>query len=153
MVFFFPTYRCHYFLYYFIWFTTLNFVWSNSYILICAWKTLLFEAESIGQDIMQSIQSYLRSGASTKQINFGRGGVIIPTTTTHTIINFNNSLCKPKSKQQSKLLAAKKHREAEKRRRLRINGQYATLQTILPNLIKVCTVPPNLNMLYSQSVC
>ncbi|XP_031258808.1 transcription factor bHLH131-like [Pistacia vera] len=35
-----------------------------------------------------------------------------------------------------KELAAKKHSEAERRRRLRINGQYATLRTILPNLVK-----------------
>ncbi|XP_044470822.1 transcription factor bHLH131 isoform X2 [Mangifera indica] len=36
-----------------------------------------------------------------------------------------------------KELAAKKHSEAERRRRLRINGQYATLRTLLPNLVKV----------------
>lgn len=47
------------------------------------------------------------------------------------------SVTKPKSKTESKEVAAKKHSDAERRRRLRINSQFATLRTILPNLVKV----------------
>ncbi|KAL0790768.1 hypothetical protein Bca101_007014 [Brassica carinata] len=43
---------------------------------------------------------------------------------------------KPKSKTESKEVAAKKHSDAERRRRLRINYQFEALRTILPNLIK-----------------
>ncbi|KAG2319093.1 hypothetical protein Bca4012_054648 [Brassica carinata] len=43
---------------------------------------------------------------------------------------------KPKSKTESKEMAAKKHSDAERRRRLRINCQFEALRTILPNLIK-----------------
>ncbi|VVB03734.1 unnamed protein product [Arabis nemorensis] len=43
---------------------------------------------------------------------------------------------KPKSKTESKEVAAKKHSDAERRRRSRINSQFATLRTILPNLVK-----------------
>ncbi|TKY69939.1 dimerization protein [Spatholobus suberectus] len=39
-------------------------------------------------------------------------------------------------KAKIKLLAAKKHSEAEKRRRMRINGQYETRRSVLPNLTK-----------------
>ncbi|KAG7544648.1 Helix-loop-helix DNA-binding domain superfamily [Arabidopsis suecica] len=46
------------------------------------------------------------------------------------------SVTKPKSKTESKEVAAKKHSDAERRRRLRINSQFATLRTILPNLVK-----------------
>ncbi|KAK7309754.1 hypothetical protein RJT34_06732 [Clitoria ternatea] len=49
---------------------------------------------------------------------------------------YKNSFSKPKSKAENKLLAAKKHSEAEKRRRIRINGQYETLRSVLPSLIK-----------------
>ncbi|KAJ6367258.1 hypothetical protein OIU77_003595 [Salix suchowensis] len=41
------------------------------------------------------------------------------------------------SEEESKLIAAKKHSMAECKRRSRINSQFATLRTILPNLIKV----------------
>lgn len=51
---------------------------------------------------------------------------------------YKNSFSKPRSNAaEIKLLAAKKHSEAEKRRRMRINGQYDTLRNILPNIIKV----------------
>ncbi|CAA7052160.1 unnamed protein product [Microthlaspi erraticum] len=43
---------------------------------------------------------------------------------------------KPKPKTESKEVAAKKHSDAERRRRSRINSQFATLRTILPNLTK-----------------
>ncbi|KAJ4880165.1 basic helix-loop-helix (bHLH) DNA-binding superfamily protein [Raphanus sativus] len=43
---------------------------------------------------------------------------------------------KPKSKTESKEVAAKKHSDAERRRRLRINCQFEALRTTLPNLIK-----------------
>ncbi|ESQ53272.1 hypothetical protein EUTSA_v10027500mg [Eutrema salsugineum] len=46
------------------------------------------------------------------------------------------SAAKPKSKTVSKEVAAKKHSDAERRRRLRINSQFAALRTILPNLTK-----------------
>ncbi|XP_010555406.1 PREDICTED: transcription factor bHLH131 isoform X2 [Tarenaya hassleriana] len=49
---------------------------------------------------------------------------------------FRNSAMKQKSKVESKEIAAKKHSDAERRRRLRINCQFATLRTILPNLAK-----------------
>lgn len=54
---------------------------------------------------------------------------------------YKSSFTKQKSKVENKLLAAKKHSEAEKRRRMRINGQYETLRSILPNLIKVSMTP------------
>ncbi|CAN8276539.1 unnamed protein product [Cochlearia groenlandica] len=43
---------------------------------------------------------------------------------------------KPKCKTESKEVAAKKHSDAERKRRLRINCQFETLRTILPNLAK-----------------
>ncbi|KAL5078983.1 hypothetical protein RYX36_007404 [Vicia faba] len=49
---------------------------------------------------------------------------------------YKSSISKQRSKAENKLLAAKKHSEAERRRRMRINGQYDTLRNILPNLIK-----------------
>ncbi|QCD90700.1 transcription factor MYC2 [Vigna unguiculata] len=49
---------------------------------------------------------------------------------------YQTSFLKQRSKAEIKVVAAKKHSEAEKRRRMRINGQYETLRTILPNLIK-----------------
>lgn len=94
----------------------------------------------VGEEDMQSIRSYAGSGASTKQIimKLGGRGVISSTPAAHAFFSFKNSLHRtPKSKAQPKLVAAKKHSEAEKRRRLRINFQYTTLRTILPNLIKV----------------
>ncbi|XP_058776049.1 transcription factor bHLH131 [Vicia villosa] len=53
---------------------------------------------------------------------------------------YKSSISKQRSKAENKLLAAKKHSEAERRRRMRINGQYDTLRTILPNLIKVSII-------------
>lgn len=53
---------------------------------------------------------------------------------------YKTGFLKPKSKAEIKLLAAKKHSEAEKRRRMRINGQYDTLRNILPYLIKVSAI-------------
>ncbi|KAM6563941.1 hypothetical protein CsatB_023939 [Cannabis sativa] len=41
------------------------------------------------------------------------------------------------SRSYSKQIVAFKHSEAERIRRMRINSQYATLRTILPNLIKM----------------
>ncbi|KAL1190372.1 Transcription factor [Cardamine amara subsp. amara] len=40
------------------------------------------------------------------------------------------------TKPKSKTVAAKKHSDAERKRRLRINCQFATLRSILPNLVK-----------------
>jgi hypothetical protein len=76
---------------------------------------------------MQQFQSYYKSEARTIQTSFSQG-----------VLSANKiSFYKPKSKAEAKQLAAKKHSEAERRRRMRINGQYATLRNILPNLIKV----------------
>ncbi|KAJ6420248.1 hypothetical protein OIU84_030208 [Salix udensis] len=50
---------------------------------------------------------------------------------------YNNSEARQLiSEEESKLIAAKKHSMAECKRRSRINSQFATLRTILPNLIK-----------------
>ncbi|KAE9596975.1 putative transcription factor bHLH family [Lupinus albus] len=48
---------------------------------------------------------------------------------------YNYISSKPKSKAENKEVAAKKHSEAEKKRRTRINDQYNTLRHILPNII------------------
>ncbi|RDY07293.1 Transcription factor bHLH131, partial [Mucuna pruriens] len=50
---------------------------------------------------------------------------------------YKTNFLKPRSKAEIKLLVAKKHSEAEKRRRMRINGQYETLRNTLPSLIKI----------------
>uniref|UniRef100_A0A2N9EPK3 BHLH domain-containing protein n=1 Tax=Fagus sylvatica TaxID=28930 RepID=A0A2N9EPK3_FAGSY len=80
---------------------------------------------------MQQFQRYYKSGTCTIQNSLARG-----LTSTNTI-NHKFSFSKPKSKFESKQLAAKKHSEAERRRRMRINGQYATLRDVLPNLVKM----------------
>ncbi|XP_061993194.1 transcription factor bHLH131 [Rosa rugosa] len=50
---------------------------------------------------------------------------------------YSKNFCRPKSTAEAKVLAAKKHSESERRRRMRINSQYAALRKILPNLIKM----------------
>jgi len=65
---------------------------------------------------------------------------------------FKSSFSKQRLKAENKLLAAKKHSEAEKRRRMRINGQYDTLRSILPNLIKVSVIHEKLNQLYENKI-
>ncbi|PON38798.1 Basic helix-loop-helix transcription factor [Parasponia andersonii] len=71
----------------------------------------------------RGLQGCRNSNASSKQNSLNQGVI---------------SICKPKLKaDQAKLLAAHKHSESERRRRMGINGQYATLRTILPNLIKM----------------
>ncbi|KFK33352.1 hypothetical protein AALP_AA5G002800 [Arabis alpina] len=57
-------------------------------------------------------------------------------TTSSKLFSRGFSVVKPKSKTESKEVAAKKHSDAERRRRFRINGQFETLRTILPNLVK-----------------
>ncbi|ESQ52484.1 hypothetical protein EUTSA_v10017944mg, partial [Eutrema salsugineum] len=57
-------------------------------------------------------------------------------TTSSKLFSSGFSAAKPKSKIGSKEVAAKKHSDAERRRRLRINCQFATLRTVLPNLVK-----------------
>ncbi|XP_028754550.1 transcription factor bHLH131 [Neltuma alba] len=74
------------------------------------------------------IQNYYNSEVYKLRRSFPRGTISE---------TYRNSFLKPKSKAEIKLLAAKKHSEAEKRRRMRINAQYATLRTILPNLVKM----------------
>lgn len=55
------------------------------------------------------------------------------------------------SEEESKLVAAKKHSMAESNRRSRINTQFATLRTILPNLIKVRNTQYALQFKYSHT--
>ncbi|KAI5324783.1 PREDICTED: mRNAion factor [Prunus dulcis] len=76
---------------------------------------------------MLSIPSYY-----PKQISFPKGQGVFPVNTI-----YSKSFFKPKSKAETKVIAAKKHSDSERRRRMRINGQYATLRTVLPNLIKM----------------
>lgn len=77
---------------------------------------------------MQHFRNYYNSEASMIGSSFPR---------TFLSQTYKNSFSKPRSTEEIKLLAAKKHSEAEKRRRMRINGQYDTLRNILPNIIKV----------------
>jgi len=65
---------------------------------------------------------------------------------------YNNSMAKQLiSDEESKLVAAKKHSMAESNRRSRINTQFATLRTILPNLIKVCNTQYAFQFKYSHT--
>ncbi|KAK2428132.1 hypothetical protein P8452_42258 [Trifolium repens] len=77
---------------------------------------------------MQHVRNYYNSEAQMIRNNFPRLTFISQT--------YKSSFLKQRSKAENKLLAAKKHSEAERRRRMRINGQYDTLRDILPNLIK-----------------
>ncbi|KAI9111362.1 hypothetical protein K1719_017052 [Acacia pycnantha] len=73
-------------------------------------------------------QNYYNSEAYKLRGSFSRGTIL----ETH-----RNSFLKPKSKAEIKSFTAKKHSEAEKRRRMRINSQYSNLRTILlPSLAK-----------------
>eukprot|EP00257_Ricinus_communis_P027749 XP_025015163.1 transcription factor bHLH131 [Ricinus communis] len=51
-------------------------------------------------------------------------------------VNYKNLLATSIPKEEAKLMSALKHKEAERKRRVRINGQFAELRTVLPNLIK-----------------
>ncbi|XP_057448552.1 transcription factor bHLH131 [Lotus japonicus] len=79
------------------------------------------------QQGMQHFRNYYNSEASMIGSSFPR---------TFLSQTYKNSFSKPRSTEEIKLLAAKKHSEAEKRRRTRINGQYDTLRNTLPNIIK-----------------
>ncbi|KAK1587609.1 hypothetical protein Q3G72_014752 [Acer saccharum] len=68
----------------------------------------------------------------SKQISLPRGGI-----TFSNLVHYRTILSKQISKAETKELAAKKHSDAERRRRLRINDQYSTLRTTLPNLVKM----------------
>ncbi|XP_050905384.1 transcription factor bHLH131 [Lathyrus oleraceus] len=76
---------------------------------------------------MQHVRNFYNSEAQMLRSNFQ------PSFISQT---YKSSISKQRSKAENKLLAAKKHSEAERRRRMRINGQYDTLRNILPNLIK-----------------
>ncbi|KAK7307257.1 hypothetical protein VNO77_40156 [Canavalia gladiata] len=76
---------------------------------------------------MQHVRNYYNSEAQMIRNSFPRPFISQ---------TYKNSFSKSRSKAEIKLLAAKKHSEAEKRRRMRINGQYETLRNVLANLIK-----------------
>ncbi|KAJ7953528.1 transcription factor bHLH [Quillaja saponaria] len=78
---------------------------------------------------MQQVRSYYKSESYTMRNSFPQ--------VRSSSDAYRNSFSKPRSKAEVKLLAAKKHSESEKRRRMRINSQYATLRAILPNLVKM----------------
>ncbi|XP_027362838.1 transcription factor bHLH131 [Abrus precatorius] len=76
---------------------------------------------------IQHVRNYYNSEAQMIRSSFSRPFISQ---------TYKQGFSKPRSKAEVKLLAAKKHSEAEKRRRMRINGQYETLRNVLPNLIK-----------------
>ncbi|KAK2656565.1 hypothetical protein Ddye_009617 [Dipteronia dyeriana] len=84
---------------------------------------------------VKPIQNYYNSLRFSKQICLPRGGI-----TSNNSVNYRTILSKQISKAETKELAAKKHSDAERRRRLRINDQYSTLRTTLPNLVKVSDI-------------
>ncbi|KAI9165075.1 hypothetical protein LWI28_007166 [Acer negundo] len=81
---------------------------------------------------VKPFQNYCNSLRFSKQISLPRGGI-----TSSNSFNYRTILSKQISKAETKELAAKKHSDAERRRRLRINDQYSTLRTTLPNLVKM----------------
>ncbi|KAL5822102.1 hypothetical protein ACOSQ3_023984 [Xanthoceras sorbifolium] len=80
---------------------------------------------------VKPFQTYYNSLRYSKQISLPQGGISSNT------VHYRTLVSKQISKAEAKELAAKKHSEAERRRRLRINGQYSALRTILPNLVKM----------------
>ncbi|GAV59227.1 HLH domain-containing protein [Cephalotus follicularis] len=87
-------------------------------------------AKQLVQD-MQSIPEYYNSTACHKQISHPQGIL------TNNTVPYKNIISKSISKAEKIILAAKKHSDAEKRRRFRINGQYEILRAILPDLVKM----------------
>ncbi|KAK0605324.1 hypothetical protein LWI29_025497 [Acer saccharum] len=79
--------------------------------------------------------NYCNSMRFKKQISLPRGGI-----TSSNLVHYRTILSKQISKAETKELAAKKHSDAERRRRLRINDQYSTLRTTLSNLVKVSDI-------------
>ncbi|TXG60096.1 hypothetical protein EZV62_014669 [Acer yangbiense] len=75
---------------------------------------------------VKPIQNYYNSLRFSKQISLPRGGIIC-----NNSVNYRTILSKQISKAETKELATKKHSDAERRRRLRINDQYSTLHTTL----------------------
>ncbi|CAH2058834.1 unnamed protein product [Thlaspi arvense] len=69
--------------------------------------------------------------STTRATNFFTGA-----TTSSKLFSRKFSAAKPNSLIESKEVAAKKHSDAERRRRIRLNHHFATLRTILPNLVK-----------------
>ncbi|KAK0603135.1 hypothetical protein LWI29_001727 [Acer saccharum] len=94
---------------------------------------------------VKPFQNYCNSLRFSKQISLPRGGI-----TSSNSVHYRTTLSKQISKAETKELAAKKHSDAERRRRLRINDQYSTLRTTLPNLVKgrdVYAFPSDANQL------
>ncbi|XP_038696531.1 uncharacterized protein LOC119993449 [Tripterygium wilfordii] len=80
---------------------------------------------------VQQISRYYKGGMRPKQIDFSRVSKSIGT------IDYHSFISKPKSKAEARIFAAEKHKEAERKRRSRINEQYDSLRTKLPNLVKM----------------
>ncbi|KAI4328138.1 hypothetical protein L6164_020520 [Bauhinia variegata] len=78
--------------------------------------------------LRQHVRNYYNSEAQNMIRSTFHRGIISET--------YKNSFLKPKSKEEKKIEGKKKHKEAEQRRRDRIKGQYATLSTVLPKLVK-----------------
>ncbi|KAF7809354.1 transcription factor bHLH131 [Senna tora] len=91
-------------------------------------KASQFDSMVLLRQGMQQFRNYYNSEAHMLRSRFARGTISE---------TYKNSFLKPKAKSEIKLLTAKKHSEAEKRRRMRINGQYAALRILLPDLIKM----------------
>lgn len=80
---------------------------------------------------MQPMSRFYDSGTCSKKYNFHSAANFMD------VLSYKKLLATSKSKEDTKVISAQKHKEAERKRRIRINDQYANLRTVLPNLIKV----------------
>ncbi|OAY35749.1 hypothetical protein MANES_12G127100v8 [Manihot esculenta] len=79
---------------------------------------------------MQPMSRLYDSGTCSKKYNFHSAANFMD------VLSYKKLLATSKSKEDTKVISAQKHKEAERKRRIRINDQYANLRTVLPNLIK-----------------
>lgn len=115
---------------------SLSFSFFASYFIICSTICLKSAVTFLILYIqlergVKPMQSYYNSMTYLKQVSLTQGSI------SSNMICHPSIISKPISRVDAKELAAKKHSEAERRRRLRINDQYANLRKILPNLVKV----------------